>query len=310
MSLFDLAAAAAPVDQLDEHFRSRPHLIGFSARRFYGGALALATLHPRNDDADCISVRHVEGKRRSDGVNPAEIDAVLETILEHRQLGRASGDLPSIGVITPFREHADAIEARLIEQFTLEELDELDLRAGTVHSFQGCERDLMIISLALDDESPAASRAFVADANLFNVMVTRARREIVVITSLTDHPKGVIGDFLRHGDQPPLPPQRSGGEHRLAAPIAEDLRRLGVPVTTGYRSGHHLIDLMLGDGDDAFGVLIGVHPSGPDAHIERHLTLERAGWKLFERFETRCADRLPELVVELANEWEHGRQPQ
>ncbi|MEZ5138595.1 MAG: hypothetical protein R2711_07435 [Acidimicrobiales bacterium] len=34
-SAFDLAAGVSPVTFLDEHFRSVPHLIGFSAERFY-----------------------------------------------------------------------------------------------------------------------------------------------------------------------------------------------------------------------------------------------------------------------------------
>ena len=46
MSLFDVAAAVAPTRFLDEHFRGVPHLIGFSARRFYGGELHIATTHP------------------------------------------------------------------------------------------------------------------------------------------------------------------------------------------------------------------------------------------------------------------------
>ena len=36
-STYDLAAGATPVTWLAEHHRGAPHLIGFSARRFYGG---------------------------------------------------------------------------------------------------------------------------------------------------------------------------------------------------------------------------------------------------------------------------------
>ena len=56
-SLFDVAAAAAPVVVLTEHFRSLPHLIEFSNQRFYEGRLRLMTRrrdrggrrHPRPD---------------------------------------------------------------------------------------------------------------------------------------------------------------------------------------------------------------------------------------------------------------------
>ncbi|HEX5597965.1 MAG TPA: AAA domain-containing protein, partial [Micromonosporaceae bacterium] len=59
VSTFDLAAGAAPVVWLEEHFRSVPQLIGFSARRFYADRIAMATRHPRTDGTAAIEVRRV-----------------------------------------------------------------------------------------------------------------------------------------------------------------------------------------------------------------------------------------------------------
>ena len=47
---------AAATTWLDEHYRSVPHLIEFSARRFYDGRLHVATRHPANEAADVIDV--------------------------------------------------------------------------------------------------------------------------------------------------------------------------------------------------------------------------------------------------------------
>src|SRR5690606_7684056 len=58
-SVLDVAAAAAPATWLDEHHRSVPHLIDFSARRFYDGRLHVATRHPANESADAIEVVRV-----------------------------------------------------------------------------------------------------------------------------------------------------------------------------------------------------------------------------------------------------------
>jgi hypothetical protein len=253
LSAFDLAASVAPVRFLDEHFRSLPHLVAFSAERFYAGRLAIATRHPANDDLDCISVRFVTGARESEGANPAELDAVLGVLTERRGGGR------SVGVVSPFRAHIDALEQRLTTSDGTLARD-LDLRIGTVHGFQGCERDVLVVSLAVGPSAPAGSLRFLADENLFNVMITRARHEIVVITSLPPDSPGLAGDYLRHADAPPVAPASQAVTDRLARTVATDLARSGATVVTGYPAGRHTIDLVVGSGDRALGVLFGVHP--------------------------------------------------
>jgi hypothetical protein len=295
LSAFDLAASVAPVHFLDEHFRSRPHLVAFSAERFYAGRLTVATRHPANDDRDCISVRFVTGARETEGANPAELDAVLEVLAEHRGSGK------SVGVVSPFRAHIDALEERLTAADTVL-ARELDLRIGTVHGFQGCERDVLVVTLAVGPAAPAGSLRFLADENLFNVMITRARHEIVVITSLPRDTAGLTGDYLRHADAPPAEPASTSPTHRLARAVAADLTRSGVAVATGYPAGRHTIDLVLGSGEHALGVLFGVHPDGPDAHIDRRLALTRAGWHLRDVYATRWQDQAEQLAVELALE--------
>lgn len=302
MSLFDVAAGRTATRFLDEHFRSAPHLIGFSARRFYDGALGIATTHPANDARDCISVRWIDGRRRDDGVNRAEIDAVVELIRERQAATSRTGTIMQIGVVAPFRAQADAIESRIVSEFDLAEIDELGLRVGTVHGFQGCERDVVILSPALDASSTGSQRAFINDRNLFNVMVTRAREELIVVTSLDRGTPGLIGDYLRYGDSPPPEPPSTTPDHRLARQVANDLRSQDIEVRTGYCSGRHVIDLVIGSGDRALGVCFGVHPDGPDAHVERHLALTRAGWALREIYDSAWGHRAVELAVELAVE--------
>ena len=59
-SVLDVAAGVTPVTWLDEHYRSVPHLIEFSARRFYDGRLTVATRHPANEATDVIDVVRVD----------------------------------------------------------------------------------------------------------------------------------------------------------------------------------------------------------------------------------------------------------
>ncbi|WP_422774051.1 DEAD/DEAH box helicase [Plantactinospora sp. WMMC1484] len=199
VSAFDLAAGAAPVTWLDEHYRCAPHLIEFSANRFYGGRIAVATRHPRNETADVIDVVPVSGAGTETGVNRAEIASAVAEIRRLAEAGRTG-----IGVITPFRAQADALEAALVAAFPVTEIERLGLRVGTVHSFQGSEAETVVVSLAVTDPVPAGRLRFLTDPHLFNVMVTRARRRMVVLTSQPE-PNGLIGDYLRHAGSPPGP---------------------------------------------------------------------------------------------------------
>jgi hypothetical protein len=302
LSLFDLAASAAPTHLLGEHFRSAPHLIGFSARHFYEGKLSIATTHPRNHGRDCISVEQIAGTRDDKGVNAAEIDRCLEIVRARQQIARECSEPLTIGIVTPYRAQADAIEQRVVDALALADIDELALRVGTVHGFQGCERDLIVVSLAVDDNDSPSSRAFLADANLFNVMITRARRELVVVTSLTAHRDGLVGEYLRYGSSAPAAPAGRGTPDPQQAALLQELGRSGVRPLANYPAGRHTLDLVLGDGDRAIGYTFGVHDDGPDAHIERRLALHRAGWELDEVFATKWGDRQSELAIELVLE--------
>ncbi|MET8196002.1 AAA domain-containing protein [Micromonospora sp. NPDC005222] len=294
-SAFDVATGAAPVTWLGEHHRSVPHLIGFSARRFYGDRLELVTRHPRNERADVIDVLTVDGASVVDGVNQAEVAAVLDLVR------RLAADPPpgGIAVVTPFRAQADAIEAALLAAYDVDEIERLGLRSGTVHAFQGSEADVVIASLGLVDGDPPARHRFAAGPNLFNVLVTRARRRLTVVTSLRS-PEGLVGDFLAYADRPPVAPQAEPATG-WTAELAEELRRLGLAVRPGYPVGRWRVDLCVGADADAAGVICAVHPDGAAAHLERQRTLIRAGWRLHEAFASRWAGDPIRAALDLAS---------
>ncbi|PWU45154.1 hypothetical protein DLJ46_22300, partial [Micromonospora globispora] len=295
-SAFDVAAGAAPVTWLGEHHRSAPHLIQFSARRFYDGRLELVTRHPRNERADVIDVVAVPDAAVTDGVNQAEVDAVLDLVR------RRAADPPDggIAVVSPFRAQADALEAALLAAYDVDEIERLGLRSGTVHAFQGSEADVVIASLGLVAEDPPSRHRFVTEPNLFNVLVTRARKHLTVVTSLRS-PQGLVGDYLGYAGRPPAPAQTDPGPAEgWTAALAEELRRLGLPVRPGYPVGRWRVDLCVGEDADAVGVICGVHPDGVAAHVERQRTLLRAGWPLYDVFDSRWSDDPIRAALDLA----------
>ena len=293
-SAFDVAVACAIPLALDEHFRSDPHLIEFVARRIYHGRVRVATRTPLSERRDCIEVVRVEGERERDGVVWAEVDAAVEQLWRLRTSGA-----DSVGVVTPFRAQADALEHAILEEFTVDDLEAMDLRVGTVHSFQGNERDMVLLSFGIGPGDSANSWRFVEDPHLFAVLMTRARNRIVLLLS-ADPPAGLVADYLKQADAPPGRPSPAGNPDGWAVSVADALIDAGVPAMASYPTGRHVIDVCAGDAERWLGVECGVHPDGPDSHIDRHLALRIQGWDLAEAHRSRWRDRRGELVVRLA----------
>ncbi len=283
-SLFDAAAAVAPITWLDEHFRSVPHIIGFSDRTFYGGNLRLMTQHPKTETRDAIRTVKVDGRRNDDGVNAVEVGAVLDVV---KTLGQAG--VRSIGVVSPFRAQADALEESLLKIFGPEDVARMGLRVGTVHAFQGSERAVVVASLAIGPNDAAGSLRFLQNPNLFNVLVTRAKREMVVVTSVdaADLPRGLLADYLRYADHAPTASETAEPAKGWAAEVQHELQAFGLPVVANYPVAGWSVDLAIGDKDNAIGVECGVHPDGAETHIEQYLALRRAGWTMADAFQSR-----------------------
>ncbi|MBL7257308.1 DEAD/DEAH box helicase [Paractinoplanes lichenicola] len=272
VSAYDLAAGAAPATWLAEHHRSVPHLIGFSARRFYGDRLDVLTRTPASEHADAIDVVHASD----------EIAAVLAAVEKEAAAGTRG-----IGVISPFRPQADALEAALVEAYPVERIEELGLRVGTVHAFQGSEADVVIVSLGLRPDDPPGRRRFVADPNLFNVMVTRARRKLVVVTAV-EQPDGLLGEFFAYASGPRAVAQPDAEvPPGWAAELATELLRLDVITRPSYGVGRWTIDLCIGPPESPTGILCAPHPDGPEAHLARRRALTQAGWRLRDAFASR-----------------------
>jgi hypothetical protein len=287
-SAFDVAVGAAAVTYLGEHYRSVPHLIEFSARRFYADRIELVTRHPRNERTDVIDVKRVRDASVVDGVNKAEVDAVLEAVRKVKSR--------DIAVVTPFRKQADAIEAAVLASFSLDAIDRLGLRVGTVHTFQGSEAHTVVASLGLVDDDSPARRRFVADANLFNVLITRARNRLLVVTSI-GRGTGIVGDYLAYSEAPPpldVQPAADGWTARLAS----ELVRNGLTVRANYPVGRWTVDLCV----EETGLICRPHPDGTAAHIERQRTLLRAGWTLRDAFASHWLDDATRAALELAPE--------
>ncbi|WP_051772666.1 AAA domain-containing protein [Saccharothrix sp. NRRL B-16314] len=299
VSLFDAGAAVAGVHWLTEHHRCAPHLIGFAATRFYEGRIALLTTHPSIADVDCIDVERVAGVRDDKGVNEVEVDAVLAHLRR-----RIAAGVRSIGVVTPFRAQADALEQALLDRLSLDEITTGGVRVGTVHGVQGSEFDEVVISLALTDEDRPAAWRFANDRNLLAVLTTRARRLVHVITS-AGSPVGLLAEYLRHAERPPDETEGVPPSDDWTLRLATELTGLGLTTRTGYPVGQWRVDVVVGERTSAVALDTRPHPDGTAAHLARWRALRGAGWRIHDAFPSRFDHDPARAAVELAQELSH-----
>lgn len=206
-SLFGLAALQVSGDAivgLVDHHRSHSDIISFSNAEFYEERLRVATRYDQLKTAargePGIRWVHVKGACRrpptGGAVNTPEVRAIVETL---RDLVLTKGYAGSLGVVTPFRAQANAItEAVNGDEGLADRLIRQGFLADTVHKFQGDERDLMIFSPVIAQDAPVGAVGFLkANGNLFNVAITRARAQLLVVGDRTACARSEIGYLSR-----------------------------------------------------------------------------------------------------------------
>ena len=106
---------------------------------------------------------------------------LAEQILKDDRPITEPGNNPRILMICPYRPHAKLLGLLIRDQ----NLDNNEVRAGTVHNFQGSEADVVILDL-VNDEPHFRVGMFIPGLDditkrLINVAVTRARRRLFII---------------------------------------------------------------------------------------------------------------------------------
>lgn len=265
---------------LDEHFRSRPALIRFSNELFYDQRLRVMKERPGLDACDSLQLLRIDGQRGRNGVNEAEVERVLELINAHLAEYQSSPLKPSIGVLSPFRDQVERIRLRIGETLPLEQLREFRLLVDTPYGFQGEERDLMILSFAIDRESSQAAN-YLNRADLFNVAITRARERQVLLFSGDERQLSATHLLRRYLEflQKPGVSWQAGAVEDTRQNLCQALEGQGVSVWSHYPLAGQVLDLFCRRGDKCLAIdLIGFPGEGEGfLELERYLVLARAG---------------------------------
>lgn len=164
---------------LNDHYRCEENIVNFSNKNVYSNKLNMHIGNIMNKPfLNNMVLLDVRGKKEEkEHVNKVEIESCIETI--KYILEKNENDTPTIAIITPFKRQKENIEKRL-EKEGIE-----GVKVGTVHAFQGQERDYIIFSQVIDSLEKRSLVNFIGKkCNMLNVAVTRAKKQFIFIGNL------------------------------------------------------------------------------------------------------------------------------
>ncbi|MBB4739200.1 very-short-patch-repair endonuclease [Actinoplanes octamycinicus] len=313
-SLYDHAVRRSPERiLLTEHFRCVPQIIEFSSRHYYDGKI----MPLRADRPALLPIRNVfcaEGVRQSlpgfGEVNLAEADALVDRVTKIVADPRYDGR--TLGVISLLSRSGQAnyLLTRIREAIGEDEIQARRLRVGDAYTFQGDERDVVLVSMVVSENDQRVAAFTKRDYHRrINVAASRARDQLWIYHSV--RPQALLADDARAlllAYAIDLPTEAAAADP--AARCESDFERavLRLLAVRGYRPipqfriGGYRIDFVLNapDGRRLAIECDGDAYHGPDrweSDMRRQAVLERVGNCVFVRIRGSVFAREPEAAM-------------
>ena len=323
-SMFDLANyySTKPV-LLDEHFRSFAPIIGFSNKEFYGDRIRIMSQCNSRDVVELVQVP--DGKvdveiTRNMPEAEAIVERLQEIINEDERTCKDGQEPVSVGIISPFRGQVELLKKAVAQVFSESVLRKHKIEIGTAHTFQGDERDIIMISWAIANNSFNQSLTFLQIPNLFNVAITRARKKQIIFLSKDPKtlPSGLLKDYIefiqeyieRNKLSAEMKIDENVYKNAFEKEVADGLRAEGFEVVAGRTVAGLSADLTV---IDPTGRAIVLECDGVEdnercnkTQIKKQTLLERSGAKV-ERISYRewhhspqgCIERIKNIFIEV-----------
>ncbi len=153
---------------LHNHYRCHPKIIEFNNRKYYNSRLNI--LSKSVEEQPLVYMNMEESCTDYKNTAPAEVQEII-------RYAALNGE-KSIGVITPFVNQRNRIEEEL------QRAKITNVTCGTVHAFQGDEKDVVLFSTAITDQTQAGSYEWLKNnKELINVATSRARDQLIVLSN-------------------------------------------------------------------------------------------------------------------------------
>lgn len=151
---------------LRNHYRCHKKIIEFNNKKYYNSKLNVCTNSNEKEPLVFIDVQngYIDAKNTA----PAEVEKVIDYALANKE--------KNIGVITPFVNQRKLIENRIKEEGLR------NIVCGTVHAFQGDEKDVVLFSTVITDQTQAGTYNWLKNnKELINVATSRAKDKLIVL---------------------------------------------------------------------------------------------------------------------------------
>lgn len=150
------------------HYRSNKRIIDFNNKKYYNSKLEILTKSEEKEPLLFVDVENSRSEYKN--TSPAEV----KEILDYATLNKDK----SIAVITPFVNQKNLIERGIAER----KLG--NVVCGTVHAFQGDEKDVVLFSTALSDRTTDGTYNWLKNnKELINVATSRAKDKLILLAS-------------------------------------------------------------------------------------------------------------------------------
>lgn len=151
---------------LRNHYRCHKKIIGFNNKKYYNSRLKVCSTSREKEPLVYIDVEN--GSVDIKNTAPVEVDRIIAYAQANKE--------KNIGVITPFVNQRKLIEEK-INAFELK-----NVVCGTVHAFQGDEKDVVLFSTVLTNQTQAGTYNWLKNnKELINVATSRARDKLIVL---------------------------------------------------------------------------------------------------------------------------------
>lgn len=170
-SVYKTFLACDPVSDevlLRHHYRCHPKIIGFNNKKYYNGKLVVESQVESKAPLVYVDVKESEAVVKNTA--PREAEQIIQYVKAHPQ--------KEIGIITPFANQRTLIVDALTK------IGRRDVACGTVHAFQGDEKDVILFSLGVSDATQMRTYDWLKNnRELINVATSRARQQLIVFGS-------------------------------------------------------------------------------------------------------------------------------
>ncbi|MBI4383412.1 MAG: GreA/GreB family elongation factor [Nitrospinae bacterium] len=328
---------------LREHFRCMPEIIRFSNKLCYRDTPLIPLRQYGTDRLPPLKRVFLENGYRQGSnnkvVNRPEADAIASKIAEicsdPKYIGKTMGV-----VVLQGDAQAGLIEDALLKQLGAEEMEKRRLVCGNPYSFQGDERDIILLSMVAAPNETIGPLTQAAHERRFNVAASRARDQMWLFHSVTRDDLSTsclrrkLLEFFEDTKPPPIGgvnredlERRAAQDNRAVVKppqpfdswfevdVALELVKKGFVVTPQFEVAGKRIDLVVEGGQSRLAVECdGDEFHGVDQYeqdMQRQRMLERCGWVFFR---VRASQFYADKQTALRNLWgmldERGILPQ